>query len=935
MARSVRENQATMPGVESPLLLLLDGHALVHRAWHAIQNPLTVQRTGQEVQGVYGFVQMLLKAVQDHKPTHMALTFDRPEPTFRDRIYAEYKAQRPAMPQGLRAQFPHVRRFMEALQVPIFEMSDYEADDLLGTLAAQAEEQGIQAVIITGDTDTLQLVSPHVRVLLQHHIQKQNLYDEAEVRRRYGGLEPGQVRYLKALCGDTSDNVPGIPGVGQKTAEKLLLAYGTLEGIYDHLDELPAKQRALLEEHRDLVFRGLELVTIVRDTPVQLDLDACRWGTYDRNEVVDVLKDLEFFSVIPRLPDGAHAETPGPIADAVETTYTTVLDIEGLEGLKAELASSGGFTLNVETAPTDPDIRGVQPTRSAAVGLSFATEGGRAWYVPVGHAVLEPQLPLAEVLEGLRSVLEDPAVPKASDNANYDLTVLGSHGVRVAGLAFDTSLAAHLLGYKAIGVRGLALNLLGIEMTPLAELTGTGRRQVTFERVSIERAAPYACAEADMARRLWTVLHPRLRDEGQLELFQGVEMPLLPLVVGMQVTGIAMDASLLEEMGRELGEKLAGLEADAFNALGHQFNMSSPKQLGEVLFDELQLHKQAEIGPPKKTKTGAYSTDAAILELLRGTHDLVEIVLESRQLSKLMSTYIEALPALVNARTGRVHTTYNQAGSATGRFSSNDPNLQNVPIRTDLGRQIRKAFHAGEPGWRLLAADYSQIELRVLAHLSQDAGLLEAFHQDLDIHAATASQVYGVPLDRVTADMRRVAKVLNFGVAYGVSAFGIAQQTDLSIEEGGAFIESYFGRFPKVREYVDRTKVRAREEGYVETVLGRRRYTPEIHSSNSAIRQAAEREAVNMPVQGTAAEVLKLAMIGVARRLDAEKLRARMLLQAHDELIFEAPAEEIEPLRDLVLNVMPRAMELAPWPVEFSVPLRVATKVGENWGELE
>ena len=928
--------QSLIPEEEQPLLLLVDGHALVHRGWHAIQNPLTLRRTGEDVRGVYGVAQMLLRTVQEYRPTHVVITFDRPGPTFRDELFKDYKAHRPEAPQELRNQFPHVRRLMEALQIPIFEMDGFEADDLLGTLSAQAQQQGLETVILTGDTDILQLVSPHIRVHLQSTVQKQSLYDEAEVRRRYDGLSPDQVRGLKALCGDKSDNIPGVPGIGGKTAAKLLLEHETLQGIYDHLDALPARQAALLDEHRDLVFRGLELVTIVRDIPVLLDLDACRWGQYDRNDVVEVLKDLEFFSLVARWPQGREAHTgPPPAAGGPEETrYDVVADAAALEALARELAASGGFALDTETAPVDPEVKGVHAMRSRLVGLSFSMEAGRAWYVPVGHAE-GAQLPLDQVLETLRPVLEDPGAPKVAHNANYDLTVLGNHGVTVRGLVFDTMLAAHLLGHKAIGLKNMALDLMGVEMTPITDLIGTGRAQTTFDRVHVDLAAPYACADADMTLRLWTMLDERLREAGQLELFQGVEVPLLPIVVAMQLTGIALDAELLVEMGQRLGERLAELEAEAYEVLGHRFNLGSPKQLGEVLFDELKLQEMADIGRPKKTRTGGYATDAATLEALSGAHPLVDLVLENRQLSKLKSTYVDALPALVNPATGRVHTSYNQAGSATGRFSSNDPNLQNIPIRTELGRQIRLAFRPGPAGWLLLAADYSQIELRVLAHLSGDPTLLEAFRQDLDIHASTAAEVYGVALDQVTADMRRVAKVLNFGVAYGVSAYGISQQTDLSLEEGRDFIESYFGRYPGVKEYLDETKRQAREKGYVETLLGRRRYIPEVHSSNPAIRQGAEREAINMPVQGTAAEIQKLAMIGVARRMESEGLRSHMLLQVHDELIFEAPPEEVEQLRDLVVDVMPRAVELAPRPVEFAVALRVATKLGANWGELE
>ena len=936
------EQQATLGVEDAPLLVLLDGHAMVYRAFLAIDRPLTVRSTGEEVRGVYGFTQMLLRAIDDLRPTHLVLTFDRSGPTFRHELYQDYKATRPEMDPELSNQFPHVRRLMEAMRVPIMELDEFEADDLLGTLSAQAAEQGVDTVIVTGDTDTLQLVGPRVRVLMQRPGGQYIIYGETEVQERYGGLTaPQQVIDHKALCGDTSDNIPGIPGVGNKTAIKLLLQYGDIPGIYEHLDELPARQTALFEEHRDRVFQGRTLVTIVRDAPVTLDLDDARWGTYNRAEVVEVLKGLEFFSTINRIPGG---ESDGPVTSAsgeaaapapeIETNYTTVRDAAALDELVKTLAASDGFAFDTETAPDGLDVKGVQPMRSNLVGLSFATEPGRAWYVPVGHTETG-QLTQEQALEALRPVLEDPEVPKAAHNANYDLTVLAHHGVRVQGFAFDTMLAAHLLGHKAIGLKNMALDMLGIEMTPISDLIGSGRAQTTMDRVAIDQAAPYASADADMTYRLWVMLHERLGNEGLLDYFTGIEVALLPIVVDMQVTGIAMNADMMHQMADALGQRVAQLEVDAYESLGHRFNLGSPKQLGEVLFDELKLGEISEIGKPRKTKTGGYSTDAAALEALSGVHPLVDTVLEHRQLTKLKSTYVDALPTLINPRTGRLHTTYNQAGSVTGRFSSNDPNLQNIPIRTELGRQIRVAFLPGHEGWLLLAADYSQIELRVLAHLSQDPGLLEAFREDQDIHAATASQVYDVALDEVTPDMRRIAKVLNFGIIYGLSAFGISQQTELTVEEGRTFIDSYLGRYPGVRQYIDDTKQMARDSGYVETLLGRRRYTPEIASSNPQIRQATEREAINMPVQGTAAEALKLAMLGVAKEMADRRLRSNLLLQVHDELIFETPPDEIEELKSLLLDVMPRAMEWAPKPVEFAVPLKVATKSGANWGELE
>jgi DNA polymerase-1 len=921
---------------EEPLLLLMDGHAMVHRAWFAIPNPLTIRRTGEEVRGVYGFAQMVRKAVADYRPTYVVLTFDTAGPTFRHLEFEAYKANRPAMPDDLHQQFAHVRRLMEAFRVPILELDGYEADDLLGTLSAQAEAQGLKTLILTGDTDLLQLVSPHVIVLLQYKIAEQLTFDETRVRERYGGLSPLQLIQMKALKGDPSDNIPGLPGIGEKTATKLIQQFGAVQGIYDNLDQLPEKQRLIFETHREQAFQGVRLITIDRNAPVQLDLERSRWGDYDRAQVVQVLRDLEFFSLISWLPLGEETEaengaapTP-PQATDVPLDYKTVTDDAGLDTLVRALTTAGRFALDTETAPLDPEVKGeVDAMRSRLVGLSFSTAPGVAWYVPVGHAEGD-QLDLATVLGRLKPLLEDPQLTIAAHKANFDMTVLGSQGITMTHLGFDTMVAAHLMGRKAIGLKNLALDLLGEEMTPISDLIGTGRKQITMDQVPIQQVAPYACADADMTYRIWKLLEEDVDRSSAQRLFTDVEMPLTPVLVAMQVQGITLDVEQMHGMAESLGRRIGELESETYESVGHRFNLGSPAQFGELLFGELRLHEKMEWKSPRRTKTGAYSTDASILEELakHHAHPVVGLVLEHRQLSKLKSTYVDALPALVNPKTGRVHTSYNQAGSITGRVSSNDPNMQNIPIRTAEGRLIRNAFIPAEPGWSLIGADYSQIELRVLAHLSQDPALLEAFDQDLDIHAATAAQVFNVALGDVTADHRRLAKVLNFGVIYGLSAFGIAQQTELSVEEGRAFIDSYFGRYPGIQDYIDRTKAQARELGYVETLMGRRRYLPEVNSSNNHVRQAAEREAVNTPIQGTAAEAMKISMVKVYHRMKESGLRSHMLLQVHDELIFEAPADEIEPLKALALEVMPQAMDLA-------VPLKVAVKVGASWGELE
>lgn len=924
--------QSTME--ERSVLMLLDGHALVHRAWHAIQQPLNVSSTGEDVSAVFVFLNSFIRSVQDWKPTHCAVAFDLPAPTFRHVRFREYKAHRPPTPPELRSQFDRVRQLVEAFGIPVYQCEGYEADDVLGTLCRQAEEQDVDTIILTGDTDTLQLVSPRVRVSLASSAQKLSLYDVAGVQERYDGLGPDAVADIKALQGDSSDNIPGVPGIGIKTAITLVRQFGDVEQIIAHVDEIkPPRAQRNIRAGAEQLRESKVLTTIVRDAPVTLDLGSTRFWRYDRSRVVGFLRELEFSSVVDRIPyppgelprDGQQPMTLD--SDVQEVDYHIVDTQEALDRLVSEIDSAQRFSFDTET--TD-----VNPMAAELVGLSFSTEPRSGWYVPVGHREGK-QFPKAHVMETLRPLFQSETISKVAHNANYDMTVLENHGVEVRNVTFDTMIAAALLGRKSGGLKQLALNELGIEMTKLTDLIGTGRNQITIDKVSIEKAGRYAAADSDVTEQLRRLFQRELEEHGSARPMEEVEMPLIPVLVRMQMNGVSIDSGLLNRMSEELGGEMADIQESMYQTVGHQFNLNSAQQLSDVLFNQLRL-------PPTKKRQRGFATDASSLEGLKRMLDAGEVddvdpkayevldhILNYRQLSKIKSTYTDALPSLVNARTGRIHTSYNQTGSATGRVSSNDPNIQNIPVRTELGNRVRTGFVARDwPESILLGADYSQIELRILAHISQDPALLQAFHDGQDIHASTASLVYGVPVDKVDAEMRRIAKIMNFGVVYGISPYGISQQTGLSVDEGKAFIETYLSSYPGIRNYIDDIKSEARSRGYVETIMGRKRYLPEISSRSFPARSGAERVAINAPIQGTAADIIKLAMVNIQNRMDEMEMSALMIIQVHDELIFEVPTSELEDMRSIVSEIMPRALDLA-------VPLEVDLKSGPNWGHME
>jgi len=901
--------------MDKPLLVLFDGNALLHRAFHALP-PLTLRKSGEMVGAVYGFAQMLLKVINELKPSHYAIAFDMKGPTFRHKLFDQYKAQRPETPQELVGQLGRVRELVEAFNIPIFEMESYEADDLLGTLSHQASDKDIETIIVTGDADAMQLVSPKVKVLYpkpRRAFSDTTLFDEAAVKEKYG-VKPEQITDLKGLVGDPSDNIPGVSGVGAKTAVKLIEQFGSVEGIYEHIGEIePEKLQALLKENEAIARQSKELATIVTQMPVKLKLDDCRVSQYDRNKVTELLRELEFASLLPKLPQAEGA--PSVAAEPPQGDYKIVNSAADLDKLTKRLTAAKTFAFDTETT-------GLDPMTANLVGISLSPAAGEAYYIPVGHIGLDTiaQLPLEEVIARVKPIMEDKSLGKLAHNGKYDMEILAEYGVTVNNLSFDSMVAAYLLGEKSMGLKALAFARLAVEMTPISELIGAGKKSIPMSQVEIARTADYACADADMTFRLAELLEADLHQQNLWKLFAEVELPLVPVLLHMERNGVALDSGLLKEMSQRLGEQLNRVEKDIYENVGHQFNINSPQQLSQVLFEELGLT------PARKTK-GGYSTGAAVLEELLGTHPIIELILDYRQLSKIKSTYIDALPGLINPKTGRLHTSFNQTRTTTGRLSSSEPNLQNIPVRGELGKEVRRAFIAPE-GSQLLSADYSQIDLRALAHLSQDESLTSAFRHDEDIHRTTAAQVFGVEPLKVTPEMRRVAKTVNFGVIYGMSDYGLEQATGLSRQEAAQFIAAYFEKYPGVKSYLESTKEEARKTGYVQTILGRRRAIPEINAQNRQVREAAERMAINMPVQGTSADIIKVAMINLEREIAKRQLESKMLLQVHDELIFEVPAAEVKEMGQLAAELMSSAIEL-------NVPLKVAIKTGPNWGEME
>ena len=918
-----------------PRLFLIDGHALAYRTYFALTRAgdpsRWITKSGEPTAGTYGFVSVLLSLLEREKPEYLAVSFDTGR-TFRDDLFADYKATREKMPDDLRLQIKRIREIIAAFGIPILEAEGYEADDVLGTVARQASAQGVHTIIVTGDRDLLQLATDDVTIQLSgQKLSEATDYGPEQVRERYD-LDPGQLVDLKALVGDSSDNIPGVRGVGEKTATSLLQKYHTLDNIFANLAEVQSRFRNKLEQGRDDAYLSKKLGQIETDVPIEFNLESCRAQAYNRDEIVDIFRELEFRTLLNRIQideeSGEHqmslfvSDQQG--GSAGSRTVHIVDDAEKLKNLIQRLEAAERVAFDVETTSTDE-------MQADLVGISLATQPEEGYYIPVGHVAAQAgaQLPLETVIEALRGPLTDSGKPKVGHNLKYDYTLLARSGLRASPLAFDTMLAEWLCdpASRSLGLKNLAWIRLGVEMTEIETLIGRGKNQRSMAEVPIAEVAPYAAADAEICLRLLPILEKELKEKNQTKLFQELEMPLIPILAQMEMTGISLDIEFLRQLSRELQERMAKIETKIFEEAGSQFNVNSTQQLSAVLFEDLKL------APPdraRRTASGHYSTAASVLEELREAHPIVDDILAYREIAKIKSTYADALPQEVNPRTGRVHTSFNQTGSVTGRLASSNPNLQNIPVRTEIGREIRRAFIA-DSGHTLLSVDYSQIELRIVAHISEDEAMLQAFRDDQDIHSATAAAIFGVKPADVTPNLRRRAKAINFGLIYGMSPFGLTRSTDLTLAEAENFVKAYFDRFPGVQRYLEQIRQQASQVGYVSTLLGRRRYFPQLVAGSAVSEQArarAMREAINAPIQGTASDIIKIAMIRLPQALAEEKLKADMLIQVHDELVLECPQSELTKTTAVVQKIMQGAFDLR-------VPLKTDAKAGVTWASMK
>lgn len=884
-------------------LYLIDGSAYVYRAYHAVRG-LTNSK-GMATNAVFGFTRMLIKLMQERAPQYVVMFFDAKGPTFRHEMYTAYKANRPPMPDDLAAQLPYIKKVTSGFNIPVIEMAGFEADDLIGTYARMAEASGFSVTMVTGDKDFVQLVTDKATIW---DPMKDKIIDKAGVLSEFN-LQPSQIIDMMGFSGDSADNVPGVPGIGPKTALKLVQTYGNMDALYEQIDSLSSKkQREKLLDHKDQAFLSRKLVTIDTHAPVDFDPDNCQAEPPDEAVLGTLFQELEF----RELQQTFQKSEPQPPAE-----YQVILTQEELAGLIQRLEKCSRFAIDTETTSKNP-------MDAVMVGVSVALQPHEAFYIPCGHRYMgaPEQLKLTYVLDQLQPILENENIEKIGQNIKYDWTVFRRHGADLRGVAFDTMLASYLLNpsKRAHNLDQIALDFLGHKNITYSDVAGKGKKAVTFDQVTLDQAVPYACEDADITLRAYEVLQPQLEALDLTGLMEQVEMPLVEVLMEMEMTGICIDLDKLHDLSKSFDSQLHQLKEEIYALAGEVFNIQSSQQLGRILFEKLQL----PVIKKTKKKTG-FSTDVEVLTKLADQHELPAFILRHRSLAKLKSTYVDALLDQVDEETGRIHTSFNQTVAATGRLSSSDPNMQNIPIRTEEGREIRKAF-IPQPGWTLLAADYSQIELRLLAHYAEDVILIESFLQDEDIHRRTASEVFQVPSDSVSDELRRQAKAINFGIMYGMSAYGLSRELGISPKMAQAYIDAYFERYNGVKQYMETAIEQARETQRTATLLGRLRLLPDIASRNANVRQFAERTAINTPIQGTAADLIKVAMIEMEKALRTRGLQTKMLLSVHDEIVFEVPQAELETITSLAPQVMEGVWEL-------KVPLKVNVAWGRNWSE--
>ncbi len=888
-------------------LYLIDGSSYIFRAYYGVRADLSTS-DGFPTNAVYGFANMLLKFLREYEPRYLGMVFDSKGEVFRNEIYPEYKANRDEAPESLQLQFPKIFELVRAFSIPMLAMEGYEADDIIGTIASAQE--GSKVVLVTGDKDFCQLVSEDVTLV---DTMRERVTGVQEVRQKYG-IEPGQMIDFFALVGDKVDNIPGVAGVGEKTASDLISKYGDLDGVYANLEELSSSRAKRLREHKDDAYLSRELVTIKTDVEVGTGIEDFRYGGYAAEDLQEIFRELEF----GKLLDEIGASPPPSKGEALGyDSYETVFDEVSLGRIISMVEEAGELSIDLET---DSKL----PMNAGIVGFSLCTAPGQAFYVPVGHTGImetEKQMNIDTALSMLKPVLESEDVKKIGQNIKYEMLVLRNHGVRLRGICFDTMLAAHLLDASRTSYKldELSRTELGHRMISYDDVTGKGKSKKNFAEVDIETATRYSCEDSDVALVLSRKFLEALKQEELWDLYRENVLGLLPVLCDMEFTGVSVNTAILEEMSEEFEKDLGSIKAEIYEKTEGEFNINSTKQLSEVLFEKLRLPAR------KKTAKGAFSTDSEVLRDLSTIHEVPRLILRHRFLSKLKSTYIDQLPRLINPATGRIHTSFNPAGTSTGRLSSSDPNLQNIPIKTEDGKRIRKSFVAKD-GCVVLSADYSQIELRLLAHFSGDPTLLEALRADKDVHVATACEIFNAGEDRITSEMRNLAKTINFGIIYGISAFGLSKQLGTTVSVSRNYINRYFDRYSEVKTYMQSSVEDARSRGYTETLIGRRRPIPELVSGNRVERSRGEREAINTPIQGSAADIINLAMIRIFRRFEEGGFRSKMILQVHDELLFEVHETELEELKFHIKNDMENAWEL-------NVPLRVEMRAAENWAE--